>query len=112
MPHWATRIISSGDAVSLSQVPDLLPANLHQLYVEYNSIDSVPEAFLSKFTQLQYIRMSHNLLTDKGIPDNTFNVSGLVELDLSFNKLERIPLVSTTLQYLYLQANQIKGKSF
>lgn len=41
-----------------------------------------------------------------------FNVSGLVELDLSFNKLERIPSVSTTLQYLYLQVNQIKGESF
>lgn len=35
-----------------------------------------------------------------------------MELDLSFNKLERIPSVSTTLQYLYLQANQIKGESF
>ncbi|XP_030585829.1 fibromodulin a [Archocentrus centrarchus] len=92
----------------LTKVPDPLPANLHQLYMEYNSIDSVPEAFLSKFTQLQYIRMSHNLLTDKSIPANTFNVSGLVELDLSFNNLERIPLVSTTLQHLYLQANQIK----
>ena len=93
------------------QVPDGLPEYLHQLYLESNSIDSLPEGFLSGLAQLQYVRMAHNLLSDKGIPPNTFNVTGLVELDLSFNKLERIPSVSTTLQHLYLQANQIKGKT-
>ncbi|XP_033481815.1 fibromodulin a isoform X1 [Epinephelus lanceolatus] len=92
----------------LTKVPEALPEQLHQLYLESNSIDSLPEGFLGGFTQLQYIRMAHNQLTDKGIPANTFNVTGLVELDLSFNKLERIPPVSTTLQHLYLQANQIK----
>ncbi|XP_028260750.1 fibromodulin a [Parambassis ranga] len=92
----------------LTKIPDGLPEHLHQLYLDYNSIDSVPEGFLGRFTQLQYVRMAHNQLTDKGIPSNTFNVTGLVELDLSFNKLERIPVVSTTLQHLYLQANQIK----
>ncbi|XP_008318392.1 fibromodulin a [Cynoglossus semilaevis] len=92
----------------LTKVPEGLPEHLHQLYLDFNSIDSVPEGFLGQFTQLQYVRMSHNQLTDKGIPANTFNVTGLVELDLSFNKLERIPIVSNTLQHLYLQANQIK----
>ncbi|KAM3621899.1 uncharacterized protein V6R79_017625 [Siganus canaliculatus] len=92
----------------LTKVPEALPGHLHQLYMESNSIDALPESFLGGFAQLQYIRMAHNQLTDKGIPANTFNVSGLVELDLSFNKLERIPIVSTTLQHLYLQANQIK----
>uniref|UniRef100_A0A3Q1EXF7 Fibromodulin n=2 Tax=Acanthochromis polyacanthus TaxID=80966 RepID=A0A3Q1EXF7_9TELE len=92
----------------LTKVPDALPEHLHQLYLESNSIDSLPEGFLGGFTQLQYVRMARNQLTDKGIPANTFNVTGLVELDLSFNKLERIPIVSTTLQHLYLQANQIK----
>ncbi|XP_020792634.1 fibromodulin a [Boleophthalmus pectinirostris] len=92
----------------LKKIPDSLPAHLHQLYLESNSIDSVPEGFLGGFSQLQYVRMSHNQLTDKGIPPNTFNVSGLVELDLSFNRLERIPIVSSTLQHLYLQANSIK----
>jgi len=92
----------------LEKVPDGLPEHLHQLYLESNSISAVPENFLSHFTQLQYIRMSHNQLTDKGIPPNTFNVSGLVELDLSYNKLERIPPVSSSLEHLYLQANQIK----
>lgn len=94
-----------------SQVPESLPEQLHQLYLDFNSIDSVPASFLGGLTQLQYVRIAHNQLTDKGIPANTFNVTGLVELDLSFNKLERIPLVSSTLQHLYLQANQIKGNS-
>jgi len=92
----------------LTKVPEALPEHLHQLYLESNAIDALPEGFLGRFTQLQYVRMAHNQLTDKGIPANTFNVTGLVELDLSFNKLERIPPVSTTLQHLYLQANQIK----
>lgn len=96
--------------INWSQVPEALPEHLHQLYLESNSIDALPESFLGGFTQLQYVRIAHNQLTDKGIPANTFNVTGLVELDLSFNKLERIPPVSTTLQHLYLQANQIKGK--
>lgn len=92
----------------LKKVPEGLPDHLHQLYLESNAITAVPENFLSHFSQLQYVRMSHNELTDKGIPPNTFNVSGLVELDLSYNKLERIPPVSDNLQHLYLQANQIK----
>ncbi|TDH14148.1 hypothetical protein EPR50_G00041400 [Perca flavescens] len=92
----------------LTKVPEALPENLHQLYLESNSIDSLPDGFLGRFTQLQYVRMAHNQLTDKGIPANTFNVTGLVELDLSYNKLERIPPVSTTLQHLYMQANHIK----
>ncbi|KAM4741768.1 fibromodulin a [Anableps anableps] len=92
----------------LIKVPDALPEHLHQFYLEFNSIESLPEGFLGGLAQLQYIRMSHNQLKDKGIPSNTFNVTGLVELDLSYNKLERIPTVSTTLQHLYLQANQIK----
>lgn len=95
--------------INAPQVPEALPEHLHQLYMESNSIDSLPESFLSRLTQLQYVRMAHNQLTDKGIPPHTFNVTGLVELDLSYNKLERIPPVSSTLQHLYLQANQIKG---
>lgn len=93
----------------LRKVPDLLPERLHQLYLDSNSIDSVPADFLRKLSQLQFIRLANNKLTDSGIPSNTFNVTGLIELDLSHNKLERIPPVSTKLQNLYLQANEIKG---
>lgn len=93
----------------LKKLPDDLPAMLHQLYLSFNSIEAIPGNFFNQFTNLQYVRFSHNALTDKGIPPNTFNVTGLVELDLSFNKLERIPIVSTSLEHFYLQANQIKG---
>ncbi|KAM3871856.1 fibromodulin [Diretmus argenteus] len=92
----------------LQQIPDILPERLHQLYLEFNSIESVPAEFLSMYPKLQFVRLAHNKLTDKGIPSNVFNVSTLVELDLSHNKLERIPIVSRSLENLYLQANRIK----
>ncbi|XP_067096734.1 fibromodulin [Osmerus mordax] len=92
----------------LKKIPGNLPEMLHQLYLEYNNIESVPENFLTSYPMLQFLRLAHNKLTDGGIPRNTFNVSTLVELDLSHNKLERIPIVSRSLENLYLQANQIK----
>ncbi|XP_061074663.1 fibromodulin a [Conger conger] len=92
----------------LRKVPESLPGMLHQLYLESNSISALPGGFLDGFLKLQYVRFGHNLLTDRGIPPNTFNNSGLVELDLSYNLLEHIPPVSTQLEHLYLQANRIK----
>ncbi|XP_062842978.1 fibromodulin a [Trichomycterus rosablanca] len=92
----------------LKKIPSGLPDMLHQLYLDSNSIDSIPENYFNPLSNLQYVRLSHNALTDKGIPPNTFNISGLIELDLSYNKLERIPPVSASLEYLYLQVNNIK----
>ncbi|XP_041860273.1 fibromodulin [Melanotaenia boesemani] len=92
----------------LKKIPDNLPDNLQQLYLESNNIESVPEGFLSMYPKLQFVRLAHNMLTDKGLPANVFNGSTLVELDLSFNKLEKIPVVSMNLENLYLQANKIK----
>uniref|UniRef100_A0A667YM21 Fibromodulin n=1 Tax=Myripristis murdjan TaxID=586833 RepID=A0A667YM21_9TELE len=92
----------------LRKIPDHLPERLQQLYLEFNSIESVPVDFLPMYPKLQFVRLAHNKLTDKGIPSNVFNVSTLVELDLSHNKLEKIPTVSRSLENLYLQANKIK----
>lgn len=93
----------------LKKIPDNLPKRLQQLYLEFNDIDSVPAGFLTMYPNLQFVRLAHNKLTDKGLPFNVFNISTLVELDLSFNKLEKIPVVSRNLENLYLQANKIKG---
>lgn len=93
----------------LRKIPDSLPERLQQLYLEFNNIESVPAGFLTMYPKLQFVRLAHNKLTDKGLPANVFNISTLIELDLSFNKLEKIPVVSRNLENLYLQANKIKG---
>lgn len=93
----------------LRKIPDSLPERLQQLYLEFNNIESVPAGFLTMNPKLQFVRLAHNKLTEKGLPSNVFNISTLVELDLSFNKLERIPVVSRNLENLYLHANKIKG---
>nr|XP_043894870.1 fibromodulin-like [Solea senegalensis] len=92
----------------LREIPDDLPEMLQQLYLEFNDIESVPAGFFTSHPTLQFVRLAHNKLTDKGLPSSVFNVSTLIELDLSFNKLEKIPVVSRNLQNLYLQANEIK----
>uniref|UniRef100_A0A8C2WU76 Fibromodulin n=1 Tax=Cyclopterus lumpus TaxID=8103 RepID=A0A8C2WU76_CYCLU len=92
----------------LRKIPDNLPERLQQLYLEFNDIESVPAGFLTTNPKLQFVRLAHNQLTDEGLPSNVFNVSTLVELDLSFNKLEKIPVVSRNLENLYLHANKIK----
>ncbi|CAL9702623.1 unnamed protein product [Knipowitschia caucasica] len=92
----------------LKKIPENLPERLQQLYLEFNYIESIPPGFFNKAPKLKFLRLAHNKLTDKGLPANVFNISTLVELDLSHNKLERIPTVSKRLENLYLQANKIK----
>uniref|UniRef100_UPI00398E4F79 fibromodulin a n=1 Tax=Pristiophorus japonicus TaxID=55135 RepID=UPI00398E4F79 len=92
----------------LKKLPDGLPDSLHQLYLDFNHISTIPNEYFRQFPKLQYARISNNELSDKGIPLNTFNVSSLIELDLSHNKLQTIPPVNENLENLYLHANKIK----
>ncbi|XP_041051213.1 fibromodulin-like [Carcharodon carcharias] len=92
----------------LKKLPEVLPDSLHQLYLDFNQISVIPNEYFRQFPRLQYARMSNNELTDNGIPLNTFNVSSLIELDLSHNKLQKIPPVNENLENLYLHANKIK----
>ncbi|GCC30828.1 fibromodulin-like [Chiloscyllium punctatum] len=92
----------------LKKLPEVLPDSLHQLYLDFNHINSIPNEYFQQFPKLQYARISNNELTDNGIPLNTFNVSNLIELDLSHNKLQKIPPVNENLEHLYLHANKIK----
>ncbi|XP_059894082.1 lumican isoform X1 [Gadus macrocephalus] len=91
----------------LKKLPTGIPNSLEILYADYNDIDSVAGGYLNKLPGLKYLRISHNKLVDSGIPAGAFNVSTLVELDLSFNKLQSIPEINEQLQQLYLQANEI-----
>lgn len=94
----------------LKKLPAGVPSSLEILYADYNDIDGVGAGYLNKLPSLQYLRISHNKLVDSGLPAGVFNVSSLVELDLSFNKLQSIPEINEQLEQLYLQANEITSE--
>lgn len=94
----------------LKKLPAGVPNSLEILYADFNEIDSVGAGYLNKLPSLKYLRMSHNKLMDSGIPAGAFNVTSLVELDLSFNKLQSIPEINEQLEQLYLQANEINSE--
>ncbi|XP_029969842.1 lumican [Salarias fasciatus] len=91
----------------LKKLPAGVPSSLEILYADYNDIDGVAAGYLNKLPALKYLRISHNKLADAGIPAGVFNVSSLLELDLSFNKLQSIPEINEQLEQFYLQANEI-----
>lgn len=91
----------------LKKLPTGISASLLMLYADNNEIESIPSGYLAKLPELQYLRLSHNKLVDSGIPAGVFNVTSLLELDLSFNKLQTIPEINESLEHLYLQVNQI-----
>lgn len=94
----------------LKKLPAGVPGSLEVLYADYNDIASVAAGYLSSLPALQYLRISHNKLVDSGLPAGVFNASSLVELDLSFNKLQSIPEINEQLEQLYLQANEINSE--
>ncbi|XP_071351171.1 lumican [Trachinotus anak] len=92
-----------------SSVPRHLPPSIQQLYLSNNSLSGLDKDSFEGFFNLKYLRLSHCGLQSSSIHPQVFNFSSLVELDLSYNKLTTIPTVPTTLQYLYLEANEIQG---
>ncbi|XP_004700460.1 lumican [Echinops telfairi] len=92
----------------LSKLPSGLPTSLLTLYLDNNKISNIPDEYFKGFKGLQYLRLSHNELADGGIPGNSFNVSSLLELDLSYNKLKSIPTVNENLENYYLEVNELE----
>ncbi|XP_036415461.1 lumican [Colossoma macropomum] len=92
----------------LETFPKHLPPSVQQLYLTSNTLTGMSEASLQGFNGLRYLRLSHNQLKNEGLAYGAFNVTSLVELDLSYNQLTEIPVVPTTLQYLYLEVNHIR----
>ncbi|CAK6443117.1 unnamed protein product [Pipistrellus nathusii] len=92
----------------MTKLPSDLPTSLLTLYLDNNKINNIPDEYFKRFKGLQYLRLSHNELADSGIPGNSFNVSSLLELDLSYNKLKNIPTVNENLENYYLEVNQLE----
>lgn len=94
----------------LSSVPTPLPPSIQQLYLSNNSLSQLSDDSFFGLSGLKYLRLSRCGIQSSGLRLQTFNLSSLVELDLSYNKLTAVPTVPTSLQYLYLEANEIKGE--
>lgn len=59
---------------------------------------------------LSFVRLNRNQLSDKGLPKGVFNVSTLLDLQLSHNHIGSIPVISSHLEHLHLNHNHIKSK--
>lgn len=61
---------------------------------------------------LSFVRLNRNQLSDKGLPKGVFNISTLLDLQLSHNQIGSIPVISSHLEHLHLNHNHIESKSF
>lgn len=95
---------------SLTKMPPILPPNVMQLFLDNNSIEAIPENYFNAMLQLIFLRLNNNKLTDKGLPAKIFNISSLLDLQLSFNELTKIPAISVHLEHLHLNNNRISSK--
>ncbi|XP_061881912.1 lumican isoform X3 [Entelurus aequoreus] len=93
---------------SFSVVPKHLPPLVQQLYLSNNSLSGVHKDSLVGLVNLRHLGLSHCGLQSPHIHPEAFNLSSLLELDLSYNELVSIPTVPTTLQHFYLEANDIR----
>uniref|UniRef100_A0A673BZL0 Lumican-like n=1 Tax=Sphaeramia orbicularis TaxID=375764 RepID=A0A673BZL0_9TELE len=91
-----------------TSVPKNLPSTIQQLYLSNNSLSALSEDSFEGLHQLKYLRLGQCKLQSHSVHQMVFNLPSLVELDLSYNKLTTTPTVPTSLQYLYLEANQIQ----
>ncbi|KAK1168821.1 hypothetical protein AOXY_G9700 [Acipenser oxyrinchus oxyrinchus] len=94
---------------NLKKMPSGLPATTMQLFLDSNSIEKIPDNYFSKTPQVSFLRLNYNKLVDGGLPKNIFNVSTMLDLQLSHNQLTKVPLTHPSLQHLHLDHNKIKS---
>ncbi|KAM7055168.1 prolargin isoform 1-T2 [Molossus nigricans] len=93
---------------TLRKMPQKVPTAIHQLYLDSNRIETIPNGYFKAFPNLAFIRLNYNKLSDRGLPKNSFNISNLLVLHLSHNKISNVPAISNKLEHLYLNNNSIE----
>ncbi|KAM8972950.1 keratocan [Pelodytes ibericus] len=94
---------------SLKKMPSGLPSNTVQLYLDNNNIETIPNNYFNELTRIAFLRLNYNKLADTGIPTNVFNLSSMLDLQLSYNELTSIPEINGHLERLHLDHNKIKN---
>ncbi|KAJ8245302.1 hypothetical protein GJAV_G00269340 [Gymnothorax javanicus] len=94
---------------SLKSMPGGLPTTTTQLYLDYNAIEKIPPDYFKGLPKVAFLRLNYNKLADGGIPQNVFNSSNILDLQLSHNQLTEVPHFPLSLQHLHLNNNKIKS---
>lgn len=89
------------------------PVWLWMFTIIFLSISTVPlfRDYFRDFAHLAFVRLNRNQLSDKGVPKTVFNISTLLDLQLSHNQLASVPLFNSHLEHLHLNHNSIQSKS-
>lgn len=93
----------------LKKMPANIPSTLIQLFLDRNNIDDIPKDYFKDFTHLAFVRLNRNQLSDRGLPKAVFNISTLLDLQLSHNQLASVPLFNGHLEHLHLNHNSIES---
>ncbi|XP_053172127.1 prolargin [Scomber japonicus] len=93
----------------LKKMPAGIPSGLIQLFLDRNRIDDIPRDYFQGFSHLAFVRLNYNQLSDKGVPKNVFNITTLLDLQLSHNQLASVPRFNGHLEHLHLNHNSIES---
>ncbi|XP_074481348.1 keratocan isoform X1 [Sebastes fasciatus] len=93
----------------LTSMPLGLPPTTTQLFLDGNNIEKIPDDYFKGLPKVAFVRLNHNKLVNGGVPKNVFNVSSILDLQLSHNQLTEVPFISSDLEHLYLDHNNIKS---
>lgn len=93
----------------LSSMPLGLPPTTVQLFLDGNNIEKIPAEYFKGLPKVAFLRLNNNKLGSGGIPKNVFNVSSIMDLQLSHNQLTEVPSIPSGLEHLHLDHNNIKS---
>lgn len=95
----------------LGNMPLGLPPTMTQIYLDSNNIQKIPAEYFKGMPKLTFLRLNNNKLDNGGVPKNVFNISSIMDLQLSYNELTEIPQIPASLEQLHLDHNKIKSES-
>lgn len=94
----------------LTTMPLGLPPTTTQLFLDGNNIEKIPAGYFKDLPKVAFLRLNHNKLGTSGVPKNVFNVSSILDLQLSHNQLTEVPVIPSGLEHLHLDHNNIKSE--
>ncbi|XP_066580421.1 keratocan [Amia ocellicauda] len=94
---------------NLKKMPAGLPSTTLQLFLDSNSIEKIPDNYFKETPKVSFLRLNYNKLADGSLPKNIFNISTILDLQLSHNQLTQVPQFHRSLEHLHLDHNKIKS---